>query len=107
MKARVVRAWMALGWATTLVGCSNLLPRSSVVAPSAFNSFEAARDALERTVPYSTTTAQMRELGFDIQASANVSLIPYPQVITRLAPNPIGARVLFSWTSSISVARLK
>jgi hypothetical protein len=88
MKARVVGAWMALAWATTLVGCGNLLPRSSTVAPSAFDSFEAARTALERVVPYQTTTAQLRELGFDIQASANVSLIPYPQVITRLAPNP-------------------
>lgn len=73
---------------TLLGGCGNLLPRGSTEALSGFASFEAARDALNKVVPYETTTKQLHELGFDLQASANVQQIPYPEVVARLAPNP-------------------
>ncbi|MES2091897.1 MAG: hypothetical protein V4532_18235 [Pseudomonadota bacterium] len=71
-----------------LGGCGNLLPRGSSETLSSFGSFEAARDALSRVVPYETTTQQLSELGFDLKDSVNVQLIPYPEVVARLAPNP-------------------
>jgi len=71
-----------------LSACSSLLPRGSTDVASGFGAFEEARDAIERVTPYQTTTAQLRELGFDVQASANVRQIPYPEVVARLAPNP-------------------
>ncbi|MDE2402624.1 MAG: hypothetical protein KGL90_13260 [Burkholderiales bacterium] len=80
--ALVVALSQALG------GCANLLPRGSSEVHSGFKSFEEARAALERIEPYHTTAAELRELGFDLQASANVRQIPYPEVITLLAPNP-------------------
>ena len=70
-----------------LVACADLLPRSQTQQPSGFESFEAAAGALERAVPYKTTVAELKALGFDIDASANVTQIPYPQLIARLAPN--------------------
>jgi len=70
-----------------LVACADLLPRSQSQQPSGFASFEAAAGALEQAVPYKTTVAELRALGFDIEASANVTQIPYPQLIARLAPN--------------------
>ncbi|HEX5372963.1 MAG TPA: hypothetical protein VFW84_09545 [Aquabacterium sp.] len=86
------KVWLVTALSTSglllLGGCGSLLPRGSSQAPSTFTSFEAAREALERIEPYRTTTAQLKPLGFDVDASANVRLIPYPQVITRLAPNP-------------------
>ena len=69
-----------------LAGCTALLPSSSAVSPSSFDSFEAAQAALEKTVPYKTTLEELKALGFDPQASANVSIIPYPEVVSRLAP---------------------
>jgi len=63
-----------------------LLPSSSSVSKSPFDSYEAARDALEKTVPYQTTLAELKELGFDPDATANVTVIPYPEVVSRLAP---------------------
>lgn len=71
-----------------LAACSSLLPRGSTESQSGFATFEEARDAIERVKPYETTVAQLKELGFDVQASANVRLIPYPEVVARLAPNP-------------------
>lgn len=71
-----------------LTACSSLLPRGSTEAQSGFGSFEEARDAIEQVKPYQTTTGQLKDLGFDVQATANVRQIPYPEVIARLAPNP-------------------
>ncbi|TAK88759.1 MAG: hypothetical protein EPO09_17705 [Aquabacterium sp.] len=71
-----------------LTACGSLLPRGSTESQSGFASFESARDAIERVKPYETTVAQLKDLGFDVQASANVRQIPYPEVVARLAPNP-------------------
>ncbi|MEO8057564.1 MAG: hypothetical protein ABI671_04500 [Burkholderiales bacterium] len=70
-----------------LAACAELLPRSQSQQPSGFESYEAAAAALEQSVPYKTTVAELKALGFDIDASANVTQIPYPQLIARLAPN--------------------
>lgn len=67
-------------------GLSFLLPSSSSVSPSQFVSYQAAREALEKAVPYETTVEELKALGFDPYASVNVTVIPYPEVISRLVP---------------------
>lgn len=67
-------------------GCSSMLPRSSTSTPSPFDSFEQAEDAAERIVPFKTLVSELKSLGFDPDAGANVTLIPYPEIIARLAP---------------------
>jgi hypothetical protein len=67
-------------------GLSFLLPSSSAVSPSQFGSYQAAREALEKAVPYETTLDELKALGFDPYASVNVTVIPYPEVVSRLAP---------------------
>ena len=81
---RLVLSALCLG----LSGCSHLLPRASSATPRQFESYDAARQALEKVVPYETTFEQLKALGFDPQVAANVTVIPYPEVITRLAPHP-------------------
>ena len=85
MKQLCLRALIPVT-ALGLAGCTALLPSSSAVSPSSFDSFEAAQAALEKTVPYKTTLEELKALGFDPQASANVTVIPYPEIISRLAP---------------------
>lgn len=75
-----------LAAALALTGCTAMLPSSSSVSPSKFPSFEAAQSALDKTVPYKTTLDELKDLGFDPQDSANVTVIPYPEVVSRLAP---------------------
>ena len=71
-----------------LAGCSALLPRSRAEDVSSFKSYDAAREALESVVPYRTTIADLKTLGFDVRASANVQQVPYPQWVALLAhPN--------------------
>jgi hypothetical protein len=63
-----------------------LLPSSSTVSPSRFESYQAAREALEKAVPYKTTVSELSALGFDPYDSVNVVIIPYPEVVSRLVP---------------------
>jgi hypothetical protein len=71
-----------------LTSCANWLPHTDTQQPSAFDSFEAASSAFDKIVSYRTTVEEMRTLGFDLQASSNMTLIPYPQLTVRLAPDP-------------------
>lgn len=72
----------------SLAGCASLLPRGSSEQPSGFDSFEAAQRALEQVLPFRTTVAELANLGFDPEGGRNVTRVPYPEVVTRLAPHP-------------------
>jgi hypothetical protein len=78
-------AW--LGICLLLGGCANLLPRGSSQVPSGFDSFEAAVQAFDKIVTYRTDVEQLKALGFDVQGGANVTQIPYPQLMVSLAPD--------------------
>ncbi len=74
--------------ALALVGCGSLLPRGSQDTPAGFTSFKQAEVAVQRVVGLKTRTEELKALGFDPVAGTNVTLIPYPDIVTRLAPNP-------------------
>jgi len=67
-------------------GCSSMLPRGSQKSPSPFSSYREAQTALEQIVPFQTMTSQLKTLGFDPDGGSNVTRIPYPDVVARLAP---------------------
>lgn len=71
-----------------LTGCAGLLPRGSSQEDAHFASFEAAREAIEQVMPYRTREPELKALGFDPQARANVHVLAYPDVVGRLSPNP-------------------
>jgi hypothetical protein len=71
-----------------LVGCAQWLPHAEVQQPSGFETFETAATAFEKVIGYRTTVGELKELGFDLQASSNLTLIPYPQLTARLSPDP-------------------
>jgi hypothetical protein len=70
-----------------LGGCSHLLPHESHSVQAPFEDFAAAQRSVEQLVPFSTTVAELQSLGFDLRGP-NVTLIPYPGLVDRLAPNP-------------------
>jgi len=63
-----------------------MLPRGTSDTPSPFESFDQARAAAESIAPFKTTVAQLKAMGFDKEEGKNVTLIPYPDVLARLAP---------------------
>lgn len=79
---------MLLLLAGTLAACSSLLPRGSTDTPAGFATFEQAQAAAEKIVALETATRELARLGFDPDAGPNVTLIPYPDIVGRLAPHP-------------------
>jgi hypothetical protein len=69
-----------------LAACSNLLPRGRTDVPRPFDSFQDAATATERIVPFETRAAQLPALGFDASHGSNVRTVPYPDIVTLLAP---------------------
>lgn len=72
--------------ALALGGCTSLLPRVSSATPSPFDSYAQAQAAAERVVPFKTSVDQLAALGFDTRDGRNVTVIPYPDIVARLAP---------------------
>lgn len=83
MLARTIIVLLA---GAVLSACGNLLPRGSTDTPPGFADFGQAQAALERIVPMRTATAELPRLGFDPLAGANVTVVPYPDILGRLAP---------------------
>jgi hypothetical protein len=75
-------ALLALG------GCGSLLPRGTADTPLGFSTFGDAEAAVRRVEPLKTPVAQLKGLGFDPVEGPNVTLIPYPDIVARLAPYP-------------------
>jgi hypothetical protein len=69
-----------------LTACSSMLPRGSTDTPSPFESFAEAQGAVEKVVAFKTHTSELKGLGFDPAEGRNVTLIPYPEIVARLAP---------------------
>ncbi|HEY0822791.1 MAG TPA: hypothetical protein VGD76_03310 [Ramlibacter sp.] len=72
--------------AVLLTACTAMLPRGSSDAPSPFATFAEAQAAAEKIVPFQTPTGQLATLGFDPKDGRNVTMIPYPDIVARLAP---------------------
>jgi outer membrane murein-binding lipoprotein Lpp len=67
-----------------LAGCAALLPHSRADDLSPFASYEAAAQALQRVEPYRTRLADLKALGFDVQAGVNSREMAYPQWVGAL-----------------------
>ncbi|MGE4239764.1 hypothetical protein [Ramlibacter sp.] len=77
-----------LAAAALLAGCSSMLPRGTTDMPSPFRSFAEAQAAAERIAPFRTRVDDLQSLGFDPKEGRNVTQIPYPDIVARLAPYP-------------------
>lgn len=71
-----------------LGGCASLLPKGSTDTPIGFKSYEEGMAAVRQVKPSETHTADLKALGFDPADGRNVTLIPYPDIVGRLAPHP-------------------
>ena len=80
------RLLACLGLAAVLSGCTTLLPHGVTDSPRPFENYEQAEAAAGRIVPFKTREQELPQLGFDSREAANVTIIPYPNIVARLAP---------------------
>lgn len=83
----VWRIFTSLVLGLVLAGCTSLLPSGSTQMAPTFDGFEQAQAAAQQIVPFRTRTAELKGLGFDPEQGRNVTIIPYPEIVGRLAPN--------------------
>jgi hypothetical protein len=69
-------------------GCGSLLPTTKQTSKSHWNSFEEAKAAFDKIIPYKTTAEEMKELGFDPFSKPNIKILNYVDIINRFIPNP-------------------
>lgn len=86
--ARASSIGVGLVLAVSLAGCTALLPHGRSRAVGPFQTYEEASQAAARIVALHTRPDELKALGFDLQAGANVTLIPYPEIVARLTPHP-------------------
>ncbi|KAB7627495.1 hypothetical protein [Alkalilimnicola sp. S0819] len=73
----------------SLTGCAthHVLPRSEQTVDSPWQSFEEAKSAYDRIRPSHTTTAELRELGYDPYGGANIRILSYLDLLGMFMPN--------------------
>ena len=78
----------AMGAALVSSGCSGLLPKSTVVTESPWQTYKEAQEVFDRIQPYKTTSADLKELSLDPGANPNITLLNYSDVLRRFIPSP-------------------
>lgn len=78
---------MALACAVALSGCADLLPKARSEVRGLWHSYEQARAAIDRIVPYQTTKADLATLGMDPFRTENVRLLTFSDIALRF---PLG-----------------
>jgi len=84
--SRIIATLSGVALLALLAGCGSLLPRAVSDTPTGFDTFEEAEAAARRVEGLKTRTEDLKALGFDLTGGANVTLIPYPDIVARLAP---------------------
>ena len=74
-----------------LAGCADLLPKSRTEVTSNWSSFQEARATVDRIVPYRTTPADLKDMGIDPLATANVQILTYSDILLRFPLSGAGA----------------
>lgn len=71
-----------------LAGCRGVLPRTTEVTQTQWETFAAAKDSFDRLDPGRTREAELDDLGFDPQDGQNVRVLSYLELQQRFMPTP-------------------
>lgn len=88
MKQRMIVALIVIGVTLLTTGCKTLFPSQSSTVESRWKSYAEVQSDFEKIVPDLTNTNDLKSLGFDPSATANVKVLTYVDVIQIFMPNP-------------------
>jgi hypothetical protein len=69
-------------------GCKSLFPRSESTTVSRWQNYNDVETAFGSIAPYYTTVEDLRTLGFHPQATPNVKILTYVDIIQTFMPTP-------------------
>ena len=70
-----------------MMGCSNLLPTIEQTTESRWKNYGETKQSFDKIAPGKTTSAELRELGFDPFENPNIKLLNYLDIIRIFIPN--------------------
>jgi len=68
-------------------GCSALLPKSTQVTASPWQTYREAQLTFDKIIPGQTTSSELHDLQLDPQANPNIAILNYADVLQRFVPN--------------------
>lgn len=74
---------IACALAILVAGCAELLPKASTQVESPWRSYEESQAAILRVVPFKSTVADMKAMGFDPFVTPNVQLLNFSDIVLR------------------------
>jgi hypothetical protein len=83
-----LRVVFFLALAALLQGCVALLPRSTTVTQSPWQSFQDVQKVFDKIEPYKTTSLELKELNLDPSDNPNITILNYSDVLRRFIPSP-------------------
>jgi hypothetical protein len=86
-RASMPKIAVALLIASLLAGCGSMLPRSKETTASPWQSYQEVQQTFDKIVPGQTTFIELKELQLDPQASPNIAILNYSDVLRRFVPN--------------------
>lgn len=87
MLCRLICVYFLLIGCLFFEGCSFLLPTSSQIVLSPWETFDDAKNSFDKIVPFQTTEQDLKGLGFDPFVSSNVEVLTYLDIIQRFSMN--------------------
>ena len=72
-----------------LTGCASLLPRANISTEVSWNSFEDAKAAIDKIVPYQSRRAELAAGGIDPVQNPAITILNYSDVVQRFAVGAI------------------
>ena len=68
-----------------LSACQSLLPAARDDTQVSWETFDEAREAIDRVEPFQTTRAELAAQGIDPTRNASITLLSYPDIVQRFA----------------------
>ena len=88
-RSRPLSMLLIIGACLGLAGCAQLLPRGTVEVKGVWSSFEDARAAFDKIVPYQTRIEDLPAIGIEPSVTPNITVLSYSDVLQRFVPSPV------------------
>lgn len=75
--------------ASTVTGCSSLLPKAESETETPWKTFEDAKRTYDSIEPGRTTLDELKQMGFDPYRNRNVTVLHSSDVVGKYAPNAV------------------
>ena len=87
MRSIINSAWL-MSCILMLVGCGSMLPSDTATVKSPWGSFDEAKAAFDKVIPYQTSSEELKALGFDPYSTPNINILNYLDIMKLFDYDP-------------------